>query len=161
MLTADQTLVPGKPRRSCALNIPSCVSHSSPAALQAQQQQLSQMLQGLQHQNIPASPLCYLGLITASGTVPPLFASKATVQYESAQVFGEEYHAQLDLPRISNYNVVCWCLWGPAMHFLAALTCCSKQISCRSMRWLSATSRMEMNMPTQEMIKEQSECFCL
>lgn len=69
---------------------------------------------------------------------------------------------QLDLLRISNYNIVCWCLWGPAMHFLAALTCCSRQISCidpgtgcqpqvgwRQMRLL------------RKLIKEPSECFCL
>lgn len=72
-----------------------------------------------------------LSRVTAApGTVPPLSPSRATVQYKSGPVFGGEHHVPLDLPRRSNYNAVCWCLWGPAVHVLAALTCCSRQISC-------------------------------
>lgn len=94
----------------------------------------------------------------APGTAPPLLPSRAAVQYESALVSGGEHH---DLLMISNYNADCWCLWGPAMHVLAALTCCSRQISCTDPGWRTATSRMETNTPSQEIIKEQSERFCL
>ena len=132
-LAADGTLASWKPSTRRALDIRSHVSDSSPccdSAQRAEQQQLRWMLQRLQHRDNPAAPLCCLGLITAPGMVPPLSPSRTTAQHENAHIFGRDHHAQLDLLRISNYNIVCWCLWGPAMHFLAARSCCSRQISC-------------------------------
>lgn len=132
-LTADQPSAPGTPSTRRALNTRSRVGLGSPHcdhARRARQQTAQSDATEVARPKQSCSTSPYLSLITAPGTVPPLSPGTATVQYESAQVFGEEHHAQLNLLRVSNYNVVCWCLWGPAIRILAAPTCCSRQISC-------------------------------